>query len=74
MAFDRLIENISKKTQNPSVVGLDQSLTMFLNTSGKEVQKYGKTLKGAAKAMGVQQDYNRRDTISACYQATGCIL
>ena len=51
MAFDRLIENIVK-TQNPSVVGLDPKLDYVPEyIKEKKFKKYGKTLKGAAKAI-----------------------
>ncbi len=51
MAFDRLIENIVK-TQNPSVVGLDPKLEYVPQfIIDKKVDKYGKTLKAAAKAL-----------------------
>ena len=51
MGFDRLIENIVH-TQNPSVVGLDPKLEYvpeFIRQ--KNFKKYGKDLKGAAKAI-----------------------
>lgn len=51
MSFDTLIEKIVK-TQNPSVVGLDPKLEYvpeFLQK--KAFKKYGKTLKGASKAI-----------------------
>lgn len=51
MGFDRLIENIVR-TQNPSVVGLDPKLEYvpeFIRQ--KNFKKYGKDLKGAAKAI-----------------------
>lgn len=38
MAFDRLIENIVKM-QNPTVAGLDLSLTMFPNQSKQNALK-----------------------------------
>ena len=51
MAFDRLIENIVK-TQNPSVVGLDPKLDYVPEfIKAKKFKKYGKNLKGAAKAI-----------------------
>lgn len=51
MGFDRLIENIVK-TQNPSVVGLDPRLEYVPSyIVEKKVEKYGKTLKAAAKAI-----------------------
>ena len=56
MSFDRLIENIVK-TQNPSVVGLDPKLDYvpeFIKV--KKFKKYGKTLKGASKAI---LDFNK---------------
>ncbi len=56
MAFDRLIENIVK-TQNPSVVGLDPKLEYVPDfIVSKRVEKYGKTLKAAAKAIW---DFNK---------------
>ena len=64
MAFDRLIENIVK-TQNPSVVGLDPKLDYVPEyIKEKKFKKYGKTLKGAAKAIW---EFNKTiiDTISA---------
>lgn len=75
MAFDRLIENIVK-TQNPSVVGLDPKLDYVPEyIKEKKFKKYGKTLGCGKGYMGIQQDYNRRDTrYLPCYQATGCIL
>ena len=51
MSFDRLIEKIVKM-QNPTVVGLDPKLDYvpeFLKK--KAFKKYGKNLKGAAKAL-----------------------
>lgn len=51
MSMDRLIENIVK-TQNPSVAGLDPKLEYvpeFIRE--KKFKKYGKTLKGAARAI-----------------------
>ena len=61
MAFDRLIENIVK-TQNPSVVGLDPKLDYVPEyIKEKKFKKYGKTLKGAAKAIWESTRY----TISA---------
>ena len=51
MGFDRLIENIVR-TQNPSVVGLDPKLEYvpeFIRR--RNFKKYGKNLKGAAKAI-----------------------
>lgn len=51
MGFDRLIENIVK-TQNPSVVGLDPKLEYVPNyIIEKKIEKHGKTLKAAAKAI-----------------------
>ena len=51
MAFDRLIENIVK-TQNPSVVGLDPKLEYVPKfIIDKKVEKHGKSLKAAAKAL-----------------------
>jgi len=51
MSFDRLILNIVK-TQNPSVVGLDPKLEYVPQyIIDKKVEKYGKTLKAAAKAL-----------------------
>lgn len=51
MSLDRLIENIVK-TQNPSVVGLDPKLDYVPEyIKEKKFKKYGKTLKGAAKAI-----------------------
>ena len=76
MAFDRLIENIVK-TQNPSVVGLDPKLDYVPEyIKEKKFKKYGKTLKGAAKAIWeFNKTIIRRDTrYLPCYQATGCIL
>lgn len=63
MAFDRLIENIVK-TQNPSVVGLDPKLDYVPEyIKEKKFKKYGKTLKGAAKAIWeFNKNYHRRDT------------
>lgn len=51
MSFDRLIEKIVK-LQNPTVVGLDPKLDYvpaFIKE--KKFKKYGKTFKGAAKAI-----------------------
>ena len=49
--MDRLIENIVK-TQNPSVVGLDPRLEYVPQyIVEKKVEKHGKTLKAAAKAI-----------------------
>ncbi len=51
MSFDRLIEKIIK-TQNPTVVGLDPRLEYIPEyIKAKKFQKYGKTFKGAAKAI-----------------------
>ncbi len=51
MGFDRLIENIVR-TQNPSVVGLDPKLEYVPQyIREKNFKKYGKDLKGAAKAI-----------------------
>ena len=51
MGFDRLIENIVR-TQNPSVVGLDPKLEYVPEyIRRKNFKKYGKDLKGAAKAI-----------------------
>ncbi len=51
MGFDRLIENIVR-TQNPSVVGLDPKLEYVPEyIKQKNFKKYGKDLKGAAKAI-----------------------
>ena len=51
MGFDRLIENIVR-TQNPSVVGLDPKLEYVPDyIKAKNFKKYGKDLKGAAKAI-----------------------
>lgn len=51
MGFDRLIENIVK-TQNPSVVGLDPKLEYLPEyIIEKKTDKYGRTLKAAAKAI-----------------------
>ena len=51
MGFDRLIENIVR-TQNPSVVGLDPKLEYVPEyIRQKNFKKYGKDLKGAAKAI-----------------------
>lgn len=51
MGFDRLIENIVR-TQNPSVVGLDPKLEYVPEyIREKNFKKYGKDLKGAAKAI-----------------------
>jgi orotidine-5'-phosphate decarboxylase len=51
MSFDRLIENIVK-TQNPSVVGLDPRLEYVPDyIVQKNLKKYGRDLKGAAKAI-----------------------
>ena len=51
MSFDRLIEKIIK-TQNPTVVGLDPKLDYIPQyIKEKKFDKYGKTLKGAAKAI-----------------------
>lgn len=66
MAFDRLIENIVK-TQNPSVVGLDPKLDYVPEyIKEKKFKKYGKTLKGAAKAIWeFNKTISTRYTISA---------
>lgn len=51
MSFDRLIENIVR-TQNPSVAGLDPKLEYVpAHIREKAFNKYGETLKGAAKAI-----------------------
>lgn len=51
MSFDRLIENIVR-TQNPSVAGLDPKLEYVpAHIREKAFDKYGETLKGAAKAI-----------------------
>ena len=51
MSFDRLIEKIVS-TQNPSVVGLDPKLDYVPQyIKAKKFAKYGKSLKGAAKAL-----------------------
>ena len=51
MSMDRLIENIVK-TQNPSVVGLDPRLEYVPQyIVEKKIEKHGKTLKAAAKAI-----------------------
>ena len=51
MSFDRLIEKIVN-TQNPSVVGLDPKLEYVPEyIKDKKFSKYGKSLKGAAKAI-----------------------
>ena len=51
MSMDRLIENIVK-TQNPSVVGLDPRLEYVPQyIVEKKIEKNGKTLKAAAKAI-----------------------
>ncbi|MCM1334889.1 MAG: orotidine-5'-phosphate decarboxylase [Bacteroides sp.] len=51
MSFDRLIENIVR-TQNPSVAGLDPKLEYVpAYIREKAFDKYGETLKGAAKAL-----------------------
>lgn len=51
MSFDRLIEKIVK-TQNPTVVGLDPKLDYVPDYLKKKAfKKYGKNLKGAAKAI-----------------------
>lgn len=51
MSFDRLIENIVR-TQNPSVAGLDPRLEYVpAYIREKAFDKYGETLKGAAKAI-----------------------
>ena len=51
MGFDRLIENIVR-TQNPSVVGLDPKLEYVPEyIRRRNFKKYGKDLKGAAKAI-----------------------
>lgn len=56
MGFDRLIENIVR-TQNPCVVGLDPKLEYVPGyIRHKRFKKYGKTLKGAAKAI---LDFNK---------------
>ncbi len=56
MAFDRLIENIVN-TQNPSVVGLDPKLEYVPQfIIEKRIDKHGKTLKAAAKAI---LDFNK---------------
>lgn len=51
MSLDRLIEKI-EKTQNPSVAGLDPKLAYVPEyIKEKCFEKYGETLKGAAKAL-----------------------
>ncbi len=51
MSFDRLIEKIVK-LQNPTVVGLDPKLDYVPSfIKEKKFSKYGKTFKGAAKAI-----------------------
>ena len=51
MSMDRLIENIVK-TQNPSVVGLDPRLEYVPQyIVEKKIEKHGKTLKAASKAI-----------------------
>lgn len=56
MSFDRLIERIIE-TQNPTVVGLDPKLDYIPNyIKEKKFDKYGKTLKSAAKAI---LEYNK---------------
>lgn len=51
MSFDRLIEKIIK-TQNPTVAGLDPKLDYVPEYIKKKAfKKYGKTLKGASKAI-----------------------
>ena len=51
MSFDRLIEKI-EQTQNPSVAGLDPKLAYVPEyIKEKCFEKYGETLKGAAKAL-----------------------
>ncbi|MBP1573452.1 MAG: orotidine-5'-phosphate decarboxylase [Oscillospiraceae bacterium] len=51
MSFDRLIEKIVK-LQNPTVVGLDPKLDYVPSyIKEKKFKKYGKTFKGAAKAI-----------------------
>ncbi len=51
MSFDRLLENIVQK-QNPTVVGLDPKLSYIPAYLREEsMQKYGKTLEGAAAAL-----------------------
>lgn len=51
MSFDRLIENI-ERTQNPTVAGLDPKLDYVPEYIRKKCfEKYGETLKGAAKAL-----------------------
>ena len=56
MAFDRLIKNIIEK-QNPTVAGLDPKLDYVPDfIKCKAFDKYGETLKGAAKAI---LEYNK---------------
>ncbi len=56
MSFDTLIEKIVK-TQNPTVVGLDPKLDFIPDyIKEKNFEKYGETLKGAAKAI---LEYNK---------------
>ncbi|HBH94588.1 MAG TPA: orotidine-5'-phosphate decarboxylase [Ruminococcaceae bacterium] len=51
MSFDRLIEKIAEK-QNPTVAGLDPKLDYVPEYIKKKAfEKYGETLKGAAKAL-----------------------
>lgn len=51
MGFDRLIEKINEK-QNPTVAGLDPKLDYVPEyLKQKAFEKYGETLKGAAKAL-----------------------
>ncbi len=56
MSFDRLIEKI-EQTQNPTVAGLDPKLDYVPEYIRKKCfEKYGETLKGAAKAL---LEYNK---------------
>lgn len=51
MSFDRLIQKIAEK-QNPTVAGLDPKLDYVPDyIKEKAFEKYGETLKGAAKAL-----------------------
>ncbi len=51
MSFDRLIEKIAEK-QNPTVAGLDPKLDYVPEyLKAKAFEKYGETMKGAAKAL-----------------------
>lgn len=51
MSFDRLIEKIAEK-QNPTVAGLDPKLDYVPEyLKEKAFEKYGETMKGAAKAL-----------------------